>query len=263
MITDRGYSLNDLLLKGRNNLNRLVQIFTRWLIYACAFHTDVQNYTISLVIDHWCYQLFLWEDELNINVKPFVCVIKTLIYGVRISGNQAERAIRETANLFKNKYPRQNEIIQKDTYVDDCLSGENSLNDAKKVREVTQLWFPKSDLLSLNISELNFGKSKGLIPKKFTRRECASRVGGILDLVRRFAPLVGEFKLDLHEVSFRKLEWDDFIPDDLMLKWADNFEIISKLSEIKFQRCIVPEDAVSLDMETLEMDDASLNTYMI
>ena len=115
----------------------------------------------------------------------------------------------------------------------------------------------------MNISELNFGKSKGLIPKKFTRRECASRVGGIFDLVCRFAPLVGEFKLDLHEVSFRKLEWDDFIPDDRMLKWADNFEIISKLSEIKFQRCIVPEDAVSLDMETLEMDDASLNTYMI
>ena len=100
---------------------------------------------------------------------------------------------------------------------------------------------------------------KGLIPEKFMRRECARRVGEIFDLVGRFAPLVGEFKLDLHELSFRKLEWDDFIPDDLMLKWTDNFEIISKLSEIKFKRYIVPEDAVSLDMETLEMDDASLN----
>ena len=38
-------------------------------------------------------------------------------YWVRISGNQAERAIRETANTFKDKYPRQNEI--KDAYVDD------------------------------------------------------------------------------------------------------------------------------------------------
>ena len=90
-------------------------------------------------------------------------------------------------------------------------------------------------------------KSKDFIPEKFT-----SRVGKIFDLVGRFAPLVGEFKLDLHELSFRKLEWDDFIPDVLMLKWTDNFEIISKLS-------IVPEDAVNLDMETLEMADASLN----
>ena len=136
-LTDSGYSLNDLLPKGRNNLNRLVQIFIRRLIYACAFHTDVQKMynTIRLVVDHWCYQLFLWEDELNINVKPFVCVIKTLIYGIRTSGNQAERAVRETANLFIDKYPRQNKIIQKDTYMDDFLSGENSLNDAKEVTD--------------------------------------------------------------------------------------------------------------------------------
>ena len=95
----------------------------------CAFHTDVQKMynTIRVVVDHWCYQLFLWEDGLYINVKPFVCVIKTLICGVRTSGNQAERAIRETPNLFKDKYPRQNEIIQKDRYADDGLSGEKLL----------------------------------------------------------------------------------------------------------------------------------------
>ena len=84
--------------------------------------------TVRLIVVHWCYQLFLWENELNINVKTFVCVIRTL-YGERTSGNQAERTIRETADLFKDKYPRQNEIIQKDTYVGDCLSGQNSLNE--------------------------------------------------------------------------------------------------------------------------------------
>ena len=53
-------------------------------------------------------------------------VIKTLIYGVKSSGNQAERGIRETGNLMKEGYPRQNEMIHNDIYVDDCTSGEDS-----------------------------------------------------------------------------------------------------------------------------------------
>ena len=49
-------------------------------------------------------------------------MIKTIIYGVKPGGNQAERALREAANLQKDKYPRQAEIVNNDFYVDDCVS---------------------------------------------------------------------------------------------------------------------------------------------
>ena len=98
-----------------------------------------------------------------------------------------------------------------------------------------------------------------LIPEKFTRRNCAGRVGEVFDLIGRFTPLIAEFKLDLHELSARKLDWDDFIPPDLVSKWKTNFDTISKIGEVRFKRCIVPEDAVNLDMDTLEMSDASLD----
>ena len=49
------------------------------------------------------------------------------MYGGRSSGNQAERGLRETARLVKYEFPRVNEVIQNDIYVDDCLSGEDSL----------------------------------------------------------------------------------------------------------------------------------------
>ena len=39
--------------------------------------------------------------------------IKTLIYGVRSSGNQAEFGLRKVAELSKEEYPEVNEIIQK------------------------------------------------------------------------------------------------------------------------------------------------------
>ena len=136
-----GYSLNDLLPKGKNSLNNLVQIFIRWLIYTCAFHSDIQKMynTIRLVPEHWCYQLCLFEDDLNIDVKPLIHVIKTLIYGVRSSGNQAETAVRDTGNLNKGEYPRVNEIIQDDLYMDDCLSGEQSYELCKVVTDNLQI----------------------------------------------------------------------------------------------------------------------------
>ena len=38
-----------------------------------------------------------------------------------------EHGLRETARLVKYEFPRVNEVIQNDIYVDDCLSGEDSL----------------------------------------------------------------------------------------------------------------------------------------
>ena len=54
-------------------------------------------------------------------------VIKTHIYGIKSSGNQAERGLRLMAGMFKNEYPEVNEVVQRDVYVDDCLSGEGSV----------------------------------------------------------------------------------------------------------------------------------------
>ena len=122
--------------------------------------------------------------------------IKTLIYGVKSSGNQAERGLRETARLSKDEYPRVNEIVEKDIYVDDCLSGEQNDQDALKRADELELvinrggfslkgitfsrknppsnlsdngqsinvagmkWFSKEDMISLDIGELNFAKRK-------------------------------------------------------------------------------------------------------
>ena len=42
-ITNTGYSLNDVIAKGRNNMNKLVEIVVRWMTHQVAFHTDIQK----------------------------------------------------------------------------------------------------------------------------------------------------------------------------------------------------------------------------
>ena len=64
-------------------------------------------------------------------------------------------------------------------------------------------------------------------------------------------------KLDLHILVQRKLDWDDVIPNELRPIWISNFELINELSNLYFKRAIIPIDAISLDIETIDCADAS------
>ena len=58
--------------------------------------------------------------------------------------------------------------------------------------------------------------------------------------------LLSELKCDLRSLTQRKLDWDDKVPNDLQV-----------LSYVKFRRATVPEDAISLEIETIDTGDAT------
>ena len=62
MRTPGGCSLNDILAKGANNLNNLVEILIRWTILQWAYHTDIRKMYNAVLLDksHWCYHLYYW-----------------------------------------------------------------------------------------------------------------------------------------------------------------------------------------------------------
>ena len=61
----------------------------------------------------------------------------------------------------------------------------------------------------------------------------------------------------MHELTIRKLAWDDVVPDDLRKIWKDNFELINEIGQVKFNRAVIPPDAVDLNCETIDTADAS------
>ena len=139
-------------------------------------------------------------------------------------------------------------------------------SDGTSVKVAGMVWFSNEDKISLNISELNFNKKQrgkraptvaGLIPEEFTRRDCVGKVAEIFDLLGKMTPITASMKIDLSELSSRRLDWDDKIPNDLKSIWKSNFELMSEMGKIKFNRAIIPDDAVSLDIETIDTADAS------
>ncbi|XP_066935373.1 uncharacterized protein [Clytia hemisphaerica] len=196
--TQSGFSLNDLLAKGTNNLNKLQEMMIRWSIHEIGLHSDVSKMynTVKLDPTHWTLQRYIWQDELNPSMIPREKIIKTLIYGIRSSGNQAERGLRQVSETFKDQYPAANRILQEDVYVDDCISGDINTEEACKRADELEVitskggfklkgitlsgadppshltddgvsvavggmkWYSKSDKVSISISELNFSPKR-------------------------------------------------------------------------------------------------------
>ena len=133
-IPNTDYSLHVIFHKGKNNINKLVEIVTRWYIHKIIFYTDTQKMynSIKLHDQNWCFQQYIWQQYLDPTKIPEEKFIKTITYGVKSSGNQNDRALRETAKLSQVEYPKVNEIVKNDIYVNDCISSEQSEREALK-----------------------------------------------------------------------------------------------------------------------------------
>ena len=297
-----GCSLNEILPKGVNNMNKLIVILLRWSIRKCGFHCDIQKMYNSIRLDkrHWCYQLYLWHPNLDPNEEPRWKVIKTLIYGVISSGNQATCGLRKTARLMEDLYKRACEIVHEDTYVDDTISGEKDLATCNKsTRDLKALlktggfelkgftisgahppshlsedgvsvntsgfrWFSYDDVLRLGHGVLNFSKrtrgkkdqyADGVIPENLTRSHCQGKASEVFDPIGLAVPVTCGFKVDLKRLN--SIAWEQLIPDEEKNLWNDNFSLIQDLRDVVFRRTVVPEDAMNLDIETIDVADAS------
>ena len=131
-------------------------------------------------------------------------------------------------------------------------------------------WFPKEEVLQLSTGETSFDKKRrgkrnndkaGIIPDELTKRQCVGKIAEIFDLTGKITPIVAGMKLDIRTLNQRKLQWDDVVPNDLRQVWISNFEMMQEITKLRFQRTIIPMDALSTDIEILEFGDSS--NYLI
>ena len=304
-VTGSGYSLNDLLAKGINSLNSMLEIFMRFRCWEVALHTDVRKLYnhVNLKDAHWRFHLYFWERELNVTKDPKEKVVKTIIYGVRSSGNQAECALRKCAELQKDKYPKAADAVIEDTYMDDTATGTTSIEkvdilasdidqllarggfsvkgftisgrpplqslskDGVSVSVLGNKWYSEADQIQLQVGLLNFSKKRRgkksddedswVVPKKLTKRICMGKVAEVFDLTGLVCPIMSGLKLDLHDLHMFPYDWDDQISDVDREKWLKNFKLIEELGGVLWSRVVIPNDAVSRDVDLIGAGDAS------
>ena len=63
--------------------------------------------------------------------------------------------------------------------------------------------------------------------------------------------------MNFHTLVKRGFSWDDVIRDDLRSVPVSHFEMMQEIGNLRFQRAVVPEDAVNLDINTIDAAHAS------
>ena len=98
--------------------------------------------------------------------------------------------------------------------------------------------------------QVALGRVAGLYPRQVNEKGLCYRWG-------RVAPILGGMKLDISDLHKHGIGWDDPIPNSMKNVWGANFDLIQEIGNIEFHIAVIPPDALDLDIETLEIADAS------
>ena len=138
--TPSGESLNTILAKGENRLIKLHNVLLKFRLGAHAWTADIKMAynQIYLKPEFYKYQLFLWKDNLDPTAPTETWVVKTLIYGVRPSGNLMMAAFKLLSDFCNTHAPddkKGGDILRMETYVDDTLHAAFDHETAEKDSE--------------------------------------------------------------------------------------------------------------------------------
>ena len=199
--TPGGLSLNDCLAKGSNTLSKLLHLMFRFRAGEAAFSCDIQMCYNAVKLDprDYKYQKYWWCPNVDDVENAIIMIIRTLIYGVKASGNLTIAAIQKIVNHAKTLGGVTEvgaKAIERAIYMDDIFpafwsvkerdeaaigvvetlalgqmtvkaitkSGEAPSDvvssDGETVGIVGYRWKPQSDLMMLDIKSLALGKKK-------------------------------------------------------------------------------------------------------
>ncbi|XP_049869686.1 uncharacterized protein LOC126369369 isoform X1 [Pectinophora gossypiella] len=291
--TTSGLSLNDIQMVGPTVQDDLLSILLRFRQHKYVLAADVEKMyrQVSVHPDDRHLQQIIWRDDATEQLKVFQ--LNTVTYGTASAPFLATRCLKQVGIECKDS--RVSNIIIHDFYVDDLLTGADNLDDAKYIRkEVTselnnacmklRKWKSnESELMSetpcpsldLNIGSSEPSKTLGLgwmtqsdelcfpagpsPPLEYTKREMLSIISQIFDPMGLLAPSVIQMKMLLQKLWLRKLSWDEKLPTEINVVWADFVKSLSHLNQLRIPRRLVCDNYQTVEFHVFA--DASERAY--
>jgi hypothetical protein len=133
--TTNGKSLNDNLFSGPALQQELFSILARFRTHQYVLTADIAKMYRQILVD--CddrnYQLIVWRKRPDLPIETFRR--KTVTYGLACSPYLAIRCLHEVAKVNSSQYPTVAEVIERDFYVDDLITGADTVDAAVKMRD--------------------------------------------------------------------------------------------------------------------------------
>lgn len=135
--TNLGISLNECLHIGPKLQTDLADILLRWRRHRYVFATDIEKMYRQIRVheNDWPLQKILWRNSPD--ERPQEYALCTVTYGLASAPYLALRCLQQLALESAPTHALAAEVLRRDTYVDDVLSGDESIPRAK--RKISQL----------------------------------------------------------------------------------------------------------------------------
>ena len=96
---------------------------------------------------------------------------------------------------------------------------------------------------------------------QITKRVVVSNIARIFDVLGWFSPAIISMKILLQRVWELRIDWDDFIPEEIQIAWTWWRLELSSLYDKSISRCYFPKNVQIISVQLHGFSDASENAY--
>jgi hypothetical protein len=133
--SSNGTALNDHLLVGPNLQKDIFSLLVHFRQYQYALSADVVKMFRQIWISqkHWKYQKVLWRSDPSEPLSTYY--LHTVTYGTASAPYLAMKCLQQLTHEFAEKFPHASKVLLENMYMDDILTGTNTLEDAITLRD--------------------------------------------------------------------------------------------------------------------------------
>lgn len=291
-LTSSGKSLNSIQYNGGVIQDDLFSLLVRFRKHLFAFTADIRQMYRMINVDESQRHLqrILWKEDVNEPVKVYQ--LNTVTYGTVSAPFLAMRTLKQIAIDEGKNFPIAATVLSNDLYMDDILSGANTLEGAKtlqhqliEILKTAQMSLHKwcgntYELIPTTEKEYDFAssdevKTLGIAWKAKTdcfnfkvdvvdnvnptKRSVLSVIARLFDPLGLLGPVITKAKIFMQRLWLLKIDWSEKLPEKEACEWREFVRSLRILNDINIERCIVIQNAEITQLHGFS--DASENAY--
>ncbi|CAC5376409.1 unnamed protein product [Mytilus coruscus] len=263
-----GHTLNDYWAKGSNVINDLLAVLIRFRQESIALAGDISKMYNAIrlsSLDQHTHR-FVWRN-LETHRDPDHYALLTVTFGDRPSGAISTLALHQTAKMYQHIYPDASKMVIRNSYVDDILQSVESVDNAR--------FKPSRPRKCLHVEHKNVRKGENItksqiessVPTSLTPRMVLSQVASVYDPLGLATPYTLAAKVLMRKLCIENntndktiviSRWDYAMSVESRLEWMDFFKELFDIEQLKFHRCLKPDNAVGDPILVIFSDGSKL-----
>ncbi|GFW33015.1 integrase catalytic domain-containing protein [Trichonephila clavipes] len=251
-LTANGRSLNSIQYNGGVIQDDLFSLLVRFRKHIYAFTEDIRQMyrMIDVDVSRRPLQRILWKGDVNEPVKVYQ--LNTVTYGTASAPFLAMRTLKQISIDEGENFPLAASVLCDDFYMDDVLSGANSLRLQKPCNINSLTFYKLLRCPCINGVEVE----RNAHP---TKRSVLSIIARLFDPLGLLGPVITKAKIFMQQLWTLQIDWSERLPEKEASEWKEFVRSLVALNGINIERCIVIPNAEVIELHGF--CDASERAY--